>query len=518
MCGCRRVGSFAGVLPRALYVLCLCLVGALPAWWQPGWDGTEGRRVQIALEMLRAGEWMVPTLGGEPTWAKPPLHYWLLRLAIDAFGACTPWVTRLPSVVLTFAAAWLAMELLRRWFDRAAGWTVAFGIALSPLVLIEFPTAEIDPGFACLTAMALWTLATGVARERRGLVLASGVLAGLALLHKGPPFFLFAAGAYLVWWRHRGPRFALLHFAPMLLVVAAYFVPLWAFRVPPAQMLAVAGEESVGRLAYLDWAHIRTIPGFWLRAATVQAPFVFWCFWEWRGARNARMDAGDLTLRMCSGGAIVAVALLTFFPGRPTRYLLPNVLLFTFAVAPAVAHYARQPGPVGVGVRRLVRGLAIGGAVALLVLPFVPLAGVGSVALAAVVALGAARVTTPRHVVALCLVVPLATAWTVVLERSWSWPDHYRAQEAAGALLRHELDELGAVEPGMHGHVEGPLLLGAELLPRGDESGRSAPTARWVLAELRDGRSPLPAPYVDRLRLCLPNKSFVVGERSDAPR
>jgi 4-amino-4-deoxy-L-arabinose transferase-like glycosyltransferase len=506
------------VLVRGLLLFCVSVVGALPAWILRGWEGTEGRRVQIALEMLRSGEWMVPTLGGQPTWAKPPLHYWILGGIFEWLG-CDTWTARLPAVLLTFAAAFTAMELLRPWFGHRAGWTAALGIVLSPLVLSEWPSAEIDPAFACLTAMSLWLLATGVARERRGLVLASGLLAGLAFLQKGPPFFLFAAGAYLVWWRHRRLRFAVLHFASMLVVVAAYFVPLWTCFVAPAAMLEIAGEESVGRIAFLQWNHVVAIPGFWLRAVAVQAPFVFWCFWEWRGARDARMDAADVTLRMCSGAAVSAVMLLTFFPGRPTRYLLPNVLLFTFAVAPAVAHYAMQATGLGPMARTLVRGAGAVGAIALLVLPFVPAAGPPALAAAAAIAVGATLVRTPHHVVAFSLLGPLVIAWTVGLDLARSRPDHRRAQEPAGRVLRHELDRLGVgAALGMHGHVEAPLLLSAGLLPEGDESGRSQPTAPWVIAEASQGRSPLPPGYVERLRLCLPAKTFVVSERASAPR
>ncbi|MBX3463576.1 MAG: glycosyltransferase family 39 protein [Planctomycetes bacterium] len=503
---------------RWLLLLGVTLLGALPAWILPGWEGTEGRRAQIALEMLRSGEWMVPTLGGQPTWAKPPLHYWLLGAVFDGLG-CQPWVARLPAVLLTFASTVVAMELLRPWFGRAAAWAAALGIALSPLVLSEWPSAEIDPAFACFTAMSLWTLATGVARERVPLVLASGVLGGLALLQKGPPFFLFAAGAYLVWWRHRRLRFAAAHFVPMLALVAAYFVPLWLWFVAPAEMLGVAREESVGRIAYFEWGHVLAVPGFWLRAVAVQVPFVFWCFWEWRGPRSARMDAGDLTLRMCSGAAVVAVLLLTFFPGRPTRYLLPNVLLFTFAVAPAVAQYAGQTGALGPLARRVVWSMGLVAAITLLALPFTPIAGPAPLAFAAAVGIGALWVRRPLHVVAFALAIPLVAAWTLGLARAWSWPEHRRAQEPAGPVLRRALDGLAATPAlGMHGHVEAPLLLSAGILPPGDESGRREPTAAWLIAETRDGRSPLPPDYAERLRLCLPTKTFVVAQRTASRR
>ena len=109
------------MLRRAILLLLLTALACGPVWSLPDLDGTEGRRVQIALEMAARGDWLVPTLGGEPTWAKPPLHYWLLGACHAVFGA-DPWSMRVPSVVLLFASALLAGELLRRWFGARAGW------------------------------------------------------------------------------------------------------------------------------------------------------------------------------------------------------------------------------------------------------------------------------------------------------------------------------------------------------------------------------------------------------------
>lgn len=503
------------MLVRAAILLVVTLVAVLPAWSAPEWLGTEGRRVQIALEMVRSGDWMVPTLGGQPTWAKPPLHYWVLAGCAELFGP-GKWAMRLPAVVFLFVAAFAAMELTRSAFGRRAGWIAALGMVLSPIVVHEWPTAEIDPTFASLTAMSLWLLSTGVARERRGLVFASGVLAGLAFLQKGPPYLLFAAGAYLVWWRHRGLRFAVAHFAPMVAIPLAYYVPLWLHYVGPAAMLSVTSEETVGRIKYFDWEHITTIPGFWLRAILVQIPFGLWCFWEWRGARDARMDAGDVTLRMCSGAAVVAVVLLTFFPGRPTRYLLPNVLVFGFAVAPAVAHYSRQIGSIGLLARRSARLAGLAGAVGLLVLPFVE-KGVPAIPLAAAVAVLGLAVRRPLHVVGFCLLIPFVSVLAVRFDGG-EWQRVSRAREVPGRLLRRELDALGASQVlATYGHVDSAMLLEAGLLPPGDESGRNVPTAPWLLCEARDPGQEITG-YAERLRLCVDRKILVVLRRRDAPR
>lgn len=505
------------MLLRAAVLLLVTIAGLLPTLLTRGWEGTEGRRAQIALEMLRSGDWMIPTLGGEPTWAKPPLHYWTLAGCAHWFGDELV-AMRLPAILFVFLAAWCAMELLRPWFGIRAGWVAALGMLTSPIVLREWPSAEIDPTFASFTAMSLWTLATGVARERRGLVVTSGVLAGLALLQKGPPFFLFAAGAYLVWWRRRGLRHALAHFVPMLLVAAAYFVPLWTLRVAPDQMMADVTEETVGRVKYFEWEHIRAIPEYWLRAIAIQLPMGLWCFWEWRGARDARMDAGDVTLRMCSGAAVVAVALLTFFPGRPTRYLLPNVLLFGFAVAPAVAHYSRQLGPIGPIVRRVVHGTGAVGALVMLVLPFT--AQASALPIAFVLAIAPWLVRRPVHFVAWCFALPLVATFVVGFAGESSWQGESRLREAVGRVLRQRLDALGATEGlATWGHVDSVVLLEAGVLPPGDEPGRRPPSAPWLLCEEKKEDAPRSfAGYTARARVCGSSKVFAVFERTGTPR
>ena len=506
------------MLMRALILLAATLLALLPTWLQGDWSGTEGRRVQIALEMLRGDNWMIPMLGGEPTWAKPPLHYWLLMLLAKCFGDDFM-LLRLPAVLGVFMSSLVAGEILRRWFGPTEGWMVSFGIICSPLVVFVWPTTEIDPLFASLTGISIWLLAAGVARERAAMVLVSGVLAGLAFLQKGPPFFLFGAGAYLVWWRHRRLRFGLSYFVPMALVIAAYFSPLFGYYVDPASMLSIASDESVGRLSMFQMRHLRETPLFWLRAMFVLMPFGLWCFWEWRGPRDVRMSASDLMLRMCSGGAVLAVVLLTFFPGRPTRYLLPNVMLFTFAVAPAVAHFFRYRGAVPAFARGLMLFFGIGGAAALIAIPFVPRAGQASVGLALVLAILPLVVRTPRHVVLASLLVPVVASWTVGLERSLNWSSSKEARIAPGQLMRQELDAQGfSADLGSAGHIDSPVLLASGLWLVGSELGGRLPDNRWTLHEDRSSRPKLSGDHEVRWSMWTPFKTFVVSERVQPPK
>jgi len=136
------------------------------------------------------------------------------------------------------------------------------------------PSAEIDPPFACLCAASLWCLAIGAGEERRGVLFAGGVLGASRSSRRGPPYFMFAAGALLVWLRHRRCRgvlaFALAAAAdPRVLLRAAAAAPRKAGTVAPSRR--TDGRPAV-RLAV---AHVVDTPLFWL--ARVPARSCRWC-------------------------------------------------------------------------------------------------------------------------------------------------------------------------------------------------------------------------------------------------
>ena len=78
---------------------------------------TESLRAIIGAEFLRTGNWIVPTLYGEPLFTKPPGMYAAIALASWPFGGVSEWTARLPS-----ALAATATVLLMFWsFAPAAG-------------------------------------------------------------------------------------------------------------------------------------------------------------------------------------------------------------------------------------------------------------------------------------------------------------------------------------------------------------------------------------------------------------
>src|SRR5687768_11055221 len=78
---------------------------------------TEGLRAIIAAEFLRSGNWVVPTLYGEPLFTKPPGTYAAIALVSAPFGGVTTWSARLPSAL----AATLTVVAFAAGFRRFLG-------------------------------------------------------------------------------------------------------------------------------------------------------------------------------------------------------------------------------------------------------------------------------------------------------------------------------------------------------------------------------------------------------------
>src|SRR5438045_4032698 len=85
----------------------------------------ETLRAIIAREMLRTGNWIVPTLYGEPLFTKPPGMYVAIALCSWPFGEVTELTARLPSALAATITVFLFYWCFRRHFGRAAGLVAA---------------------------------------------------------------------------------------------------------------------------------------------------------------------------------------------------------------------------------------------------------------------------------------------------------------------------------------------------------------------------------------------------------
>ena len=161
----------------------------------------EPRYARVAVEMHRAGDWVRPTLQGEPWLEKPALYYWLAGVSYALFGE-TAAAARLPAVFASIAIVGLTALAGARLYGNAAGLHAAFALGTSLLFFVYGRAASMD--------MLLATGATG-AIALAGLRLlgltgrwsmpAAWACAGLATLAKGPLGLLLPAlviGGYVL--------------------------------------------------------------------------------------------------------------------------------------------------------------------------------------------------------------------------------------------------------------------------------------------------------------------------------
>ena len=217
------------VVPAALLYPCLSF-----ALFEPD----EGRYAQIPREMLEAGEWIVPTLQGQPYLDKPPLFYWLVMLGYAGFGY-HDWAARLIPALALHGSVLLTWFLGRRLVGgRAALWG-ALLLAVSPGFFGMGRLLLLDGVLTFWVTLGLFSIfiAQSGPRLSRGWWLLAALACGLGVLAKGPVALVLVL---VPLWAHRrltAPRSRIAWtdvqvFAAAVLTVAAPWYALVCWRLP----------------------------------------------------------------------------------------------------------------------------------------------------------------------------------------------------------------------------------------------------------------------------------------------
>src|SRR5205823_14705344 len=88
-----------------LIVLAIWAAIYLPALGSLEIKGEEGRRILPAVSMLETGNYVVPRVGSESYFSKPPLINWLVAASFKLFGQSNEWTARLPSALCVLSVA-----------------------------------------------------------------------------------------------------------------------------------------------------------------------------------------------------------------------------------------------------------------------------------------------------------------------------------------------------------------------------------------------------------------------------
>ena len=150
----------------------------------------EPRYTRVAIEMHRAGDWVRPTLQGQPWLEKPALYYWLAGLGFSVLGE-TEVAARLPSVLATLLMVGATALFGARLFGKAAGLHAGFILGTSLLTFAYGRAAAMDALLAAGVTGAVGFFAVAFLEPGRRFAIPMAYLCmALATLAKGPIGFL----------------------------------------------------------------------------------------------------------------------------------------------------------------------------------------------------------------------------------------------------------------------------------------------------------------------------------------
>lgn len=292
----------------------------------------EGRYVGVALEMLRSGDWLTPTLNGLPFFHKPPLFYWLTAASLHLFGM-SEWASRCASIA---AASWVVALLyssVREWLGVRLAGMVALVLVTQPLFFGASQFANLDMLVAgCISSSILFGARAAMhweasAPHRRDLA-AAYAAAAFGVLAKGligAVLPLLVLGTWLVLrrrWRTMYAMCWLPGIALFLVVVAPWCVAMevihpgffhYFFVVQHVQRFAGSGFNN----AQPVWFYVPVL-------TLLLFPWSAWLLPNLRRANTLTTARVDVLWLMCSWLGVVII-FFSIPESKLVGYVLPSL-------------------------------------------------------------------------------------------------------------------------------------------------------------------------------------------------
>jgi 4-amino-4-deoxy-L-arabinose transferase-like glycosyltransferase len=194
----------------------------------------EGRYSGVAWEMLRSGDWIVPTENGLPFFHKPPLFYWITAASMQLFGVNAA-AARVAPLLASFLAALALHGFIRRRVGEGLAPAGTLVLATMPFFFAGAQFANLDMLVASCIAGAIVcaadaALALRAGQPHRRMLVMAWACAALGVLAKGLIGLVLPGLVIVVWLAVTGQARTMLRLlwppaiALFVLIAAPWFI------------------------------------------------------------------------------------------------------------------------------------------------------------------------------------------------------------------------------------------------------------------------------------------------------
>lgn len=359
-------------------------------------DDVDAAHGQLARNMLKTGDWVIPQLNGVAYMEKAPLPYWMIAVSYSIFGV-HDWAARLPFALGAVLLCWVTFRYGRWAFSERAGMYAGLALATSVGLFLFTRILIPDVIMTLCVVLCFWSFQRALNDDGQELhprrwaaLLAASMAVGVML--KGLIAVVIPVGGLVLYllftrqvfqrdiWKRVHPLSGLLIF----LLIAAPWHVLASLRMPPYvdfTLHSAPGEyhgffwfyfmnEHVLRFLGLRYPHdYNTVPRvtFWLLNLLWLFPWSFYLIGAGRFSYRALGRAGDRASRTRLLAICWAAFLLLFFTFSTTQeyYSMPIYPALALLLSSAMAVEDRWT-------RLATRGIAlvasIGAAIAMVIL------------------------------------------------------------------------------------------------------------------------------------------------------
>ena len=354
-----RAGSFLIVIAvwAALY---------FPALGSLAIKGEEGRRILPGVTMLQTGNWLVPQVGGETYFRKPPLVNWIVAGSFKTFGRQNEWTARMPSVICVLLVAIAFVTVARPSLGERVSVFAALMWLINAGIIEKGRLIEIEALYVSLCALAIiFWLSWSLQRKSPWLIwTVPFVFLGLGWLAKGPLHLIFFYGIVIaVVWKERNWR-ALIHPAHLVgIIIMLGIFAAWAIPFVQATNQATAttkwSQQFTGRLRGTDFQFGRWILNI-PHGLFYFLPWVF--FLPLIRFNNFATENERRLARALAWGAVAPLVIIDLVPGSIPRYAMPSLIPAIWLLAMTFsADHVTWPRWIGVWIGGWVGGgIAVG--------------------------------------------------------------------------------------------------------------------------------------------------------------